>query len=113
MTGPNILTLYCVQGDKHFLPSVNNEHRLILTDCKLTSLVMREIVSRMSRSDIFTLVNHKENCQWTVYELRRKYLGFPVDPLKDGKAMIKPNLLGEVDNADPELDDGDTDSIAQ
>ena len=105
--------IYDIQGDKHFLPSVNNEHRMILTDHKLSSLVMREIVSRMARADIFTLVNHKENCQWTVYELRRKYLGFAVDPLKDGKATVKPNLLCDDDDDDDgdQDEEGDTDSV--
>ncbi len=86
---------------------------MILTDCKLVSLVMRELAARMARSDIFVLVNHKENCQWTVHELRRKYLGWPVDPIKDGKAISKPNLLGTTDplDGDDADDDSDDESI--
>ena len=80
---------------------------MILTDCKLVSLVMRELASRMSRSDIFMLVNHKKNCQWTVHELRRKYLGWQVDPIKDGKAVPKPNLVGATDTVEGEECDGD------
>ena len=86
----------------------------MLTGNLLVSAVMRELVARMSKSDIHTLVNHKENCQWTVYELRRKYLGYPVDPLKDGKALSKPQLTPKTDEFDlgeDDMDDGDAESI--
>jgi hypothetical protein len=75
---------------------------------------MRELVARMTRADICTLVNHKENCQWAVYELRRKYLGYVTDPIKDGKAQSKPQLvIGQEQDGDDEdeEDEDDTDSI--
>ena len=96
---------------------MNNENRSVLTQSNLVSAVMRELVARMARADICTLVNHKENCQWTVYELRRKYLGFATDPIKDGKALSKPHLTLDQDHDGGDEGEGegdeddDTDSI--
>ena len=94
------------------------DSRNALIESGINSVDVSELSSKLTKESMATLVGHAENCQWTLYELRRKLMGDSNGPIKDGKVMSKPvfdtahvrNLEHDTEDSDARQNEGDNDS---
>ena len=86
-------------------------HRF-LTDSGLSSRALTEIMTTVTNhNDLSKILTNLENCQWTLYDVRRKYQGDSKGPFtNDGKPDGKPKFLGESDKTKDNDEDSDTES---